>query len=87
MNDDKKMLLGIVAIAVAVLSLFGFLWWAARPPTPQAERPADASRLTYERQGDYGSGLYIITDRQTGKQYLAANGCGLIEIEPTKEAP
>ena len=27
---------------------------------------------------------FLVRDNQTGKEYLAVNHCGLIEVEPTK---
>ncbi|MBA3588495.1 hypothetical protein [Methylibium sp.] len=71
-------------VAFGLAALFGGLavFASNMPDVPTAPpSPSPPPRFTSEYIGRVAT---LITDRQTGRQYLASSDGGIIEVDPTK---
>lgn len=80
-------------VAVVALLLLAVILLCTSCSTPaKAEEPESASRFIIERQVRQELGInsiFIITDTETGVQYLYVDGCysgGLTVLQPAPEA-
>ena len=89
MNRKHNPFLSLVALLLAAIILVLTCTGCGAVAAAAENKTEPASRFTYEKAGrgpDFGQ-LYIITDAETGVQYLAwakGNGAAMTELQPGK---
>lgn len=69
----------IATIAGVVVIIVGTIVSGRPHERAEAEK---SQRFTYESVGGMNFDLYVVTDHQTGKKYLATYHGGIVEIAP-----